>query len=156
MRGTPFAAACALLAACSSSNGSGSDFATKICDKVTSCSLSVTNCHAAFAAIVLSSDCQSAFLNASCADLTANPAPPALEKCIPSCTGTMTCTGSSAKVTSSTCNGDGTVTECVNGSTFTYTCDGICAAESKKYSGTCAGSFNGQASPTGCPACWCE
>jgi hypothetical protein len=68
----------------------------------------------------------------------------------------MTCTGSTASVTSSTCNGDGTVTECVNGSTYTYTCDGICAAESKQYSGTCAGSFNGQASPTGCPACWCD
>jgi hypothetical protein len=44
----------------------------------------------------------------------------------------------------------------VNGSTLTYTCDGICAAESKSYTGTCGQTFNGQPSPSGCPACWCD
>jgi hypothetical protein len=155
-------ATCLLVAACSSSSGggggagSGNDFASQICAKLSSCSFPVSNCQAAFAAVVLSSSCQSTLLNASCSDLGASPPPASLLACIPNCTGTMTCTGSSASVTNSTCNGDGTVTECTNGSQFTYSCDGVCAAEGKTYVGTCALTYNGQSSPSGCPSCWCQ
>lgn len=161
MRATLAPAVAVVIAACSNGSsghtqGSGNDFASKMCAKVTACSFSIPNCQSSFAAQVLSGDCQSAFLNASCSDLSANPPPPAIEACIPNCTGTMNCTGASASVTNATCNGDGTVTQCTNGSQFTYSCDGICAAENKTYAGTCGLTFDEQLSPTGCPACWCQ
>jgi hypothetical protein len=146
-----------LLAACSSGSGNGSaggsDFASQICTKIGTCSTAPSNCEAAFAALVLSSSCQQEFLSASCADLVAATIPQSLQNCIPSCSGTMSCgTG----VTNAACNGDGTVTECINGSQYVYSCDGICAAETKAYAGTCSLTYQGKTSPTGCPACWCQ
>jgi hypothetical protein len=159
MRLVFFLVAGVLVAACSGGSSSdtasagGSGFASQICSKIATCSTAPANCEAAFAALVLSSSCQQTFLSASCADLIAATVPPSLQGCIPTCSGTMSCgTG----VTSTACNGNGTVTECINGSQYVYSCDGVCAAETKAYSGTCDLTYQGQTSPTSCPACWCK
>jgi hypothetical protein len=142
-----------VLAACSHDSGSSNSFASQICAKLSGCNIEPSNCQAAYSAIVLSSSCQSTMLSASCADLTA-PSPPApLAACFPACTGTMSCGGT---VTSTTCNSDDTLTECNSGNQYVYSCSGVCAAESKSYSGTCTLTYDEETSPTGCPECWCD
>jgi len=155
MMRAPWIVAVMLVAACSSSSSGSSSFPSQICSKITACNVAVTNCEAVFSAVVLSSDCQQQMLGASCSDLTTTPLPASLEPCFPSCTGTMSCTGA-AGVTMSTCNGDGTVTECSNGNSYVYTCSGVCSTESKTYTGTCALTDQGVTSPSGCPSCWCQ
>lgn len=140
------------LAGCSSAttgpaatSGAGSKFAAQVCAKLSSCSITVTNCEGAFAALVLSSSCQGSMLNATCADLNASPIPASLASCFPSCTGT---TG--------TCNPDQTITVCTGTNQYEYSCSGLCAASSTAYTGTCATTFNGQTSSNGQPKCWCK
>jgi hypothetical protein len=158
MRRASFLVACALVAACSSKSGGGGGgggnaFASQMCSKIATCSTPASNCEAGWAALVFSSSCQQEMLAASCADLVAADVPQSLQNCIPSCSGTMSCGNG---VTTASCNGDGTVTECINGSQLVYTCDGVCASENKAYSGQCALTYQGQSSPTGCPTCWCQ
>ncbi len=141
-----------VLAACGNGSSGGS-FASQICSKLSGCNIEPSNCQAAYSAIVLSSSCQSTMLGASCSDLTASTPPPSLATCFPPCSGTMTC---GTNVTSNTCNGDGTLTECNAGTQFTYTCTGVCAAESKSFSGTCSLTYDEETSPTACPECWCD
>jgi hypothetical protein len=144
-----------ILAACSSSSGgSSSSFASQMCAKLSGCSSEPANCQAAYEAAVFDSSCQSTLLSASCADLVATPVPPSLLGCFPACSGgTMSCGGN---VTSTTCNSDGTFTQCNQGNQYVYTCTGICASESKSYSGTCGTTYLDQMSPTGCAECWCQ
>jgi len=142
-----------VLGACSSSS-SGSSFASQMCSKLSGCGSEPSNCQAAYEAIVLDGSCQSTMLAASCADLAATPVPASLQGCFPPCSGgTMSCGGT---VTSTTCNPDGTFTECNAGNQYVYSCSGICSSESKSYSGTCATSYLDQMSPTGCAECWCQ
>lgn len=140
-----------LLGGCSSStngsngSGAGAQFAAQACTKFAGCNVSVANCNAVFAAIVLSQSCESTLLNASCADLGASPVPAALAACFPACSG-MT----------SKCNPDETITVCSGTNQYEYTCSGICASTSTTFTGTCGTSYNGQASSNGQPKCWCQ
>jgi hypothetical protein len=148
-----------VLAACSnnsgSSDGGNSGWVSQICSKLAGCNVEPTNCQAAYAAIVLSSSCQSTMLAASCSDLTASTPPPSLAFCFPTCdVGPTSCGGN---VTANACSSDGgTLSECNGGTQFVYTCAGVCAAESKTYSGTCGTTYDEQTSSTGCEECWCE
>lgn len=135
----------ALVAAgCSSSSGGGGGFAQQFCSKASGCGQNVPNCEADVSAIVLSSSCQSTLLGASCADLTATPLPASLAACFPPCSTTV-----------DTCNGDGTITVCTGGNKYTYECGGVCSAQSKTYTGTCAATYMGQSAPNG-QGCWCK
>lgn len=162
MRRAALVAAALVAVACSSSNtatsgsgstsGAGSQFASQICAKIATCTTAPSDCEAAFAAVVFSVSCQDELIAASCTDLLANPVPQSLTNCIPTCTAS----GSCGNASSASCNGDGTITECINGDQFVYSCQGVCAAESKTYVGTCASTYQGTASPTGCDTCWCQ
>ena len=130
----------------SGGNAAGAEFAQQFCSKLTNCGQSVTNCDAEFAAIVLSSSCQSLLLSASCADLSSSTssAPASVSACFPPCS-----------TTTNTCSGDETVSECVNGTTFVFDCAGVCSSQSKTYTGTCSATYNGQSATNGA-GCWCK
>jgi hypothetical protein len=134
-------------------SGAGSTFASRFCALAASCNIPVENCQSAYAAVVLSSDCQQTLLGMSCSDLNAVPEPAAFSACFPPCNGTSVCADG---ITGTTCNAGGTMTICTDNQQITYDCQGVCAAQSRSYSGTCGPSYDGQAAADGCSTCWCE
>jgi hypothetical protein len=102
------------------------------------------NCQAEFSAIVLSQSCQSIVLNASCADLSSATLPPDLASCFPPCS-----------TTTDVCNSNGTITTCSGNATYVFECTGVCSAQSKSYTGTCAASYMGHQATNG-QSCWCQ
>jgi hypothetical protein len=130
--------------ACSSSSSGGGDFATQFCSKVSSCGGAIAMCQADFSAVVVSPSCQDMLANVSCADLSAATPPAWWTSCFAPCSASS----------QPTCNGDGTVTTCSEGSTLVLECTGVCSALSLTYTGTCGTSYNGQTSATA--KCWCH
>lgn len=112
----------------SGTGGDGGSFGEQLCAKQASGGHSIANCQEGLEAIVLSPSCQQMVLSAPCSAWTGPTLPADLQSCLPPCSSTT-----------NTCNGD-RITGCAGGVQFTADCLGVCEAESKMYTGTCASS----------------
>jgi hypothetical protein len=129
---------------CPVSTGVGeSTGASFMCDALAKCGLDTGSCKTYATALVVSQDCKSKFLAASC-DEHKQAQPSYMAACFPPCSG------SDAK-----CSGNN-LTACSNGMQMTMSCTETCKANGKTYVGACGSEYQGQKSSTGGDVCWCK